>query len=620
MARWIAWIALGFAVLIAAAWLLVGRFDFGPLAARRASAALGRPVAIEALRVTPGRWIGVELRGARLDNIAGGSRPAMAELGAATAEVEAVSLLRGPVVIRGLAVDGLRVLLERAADGTGNWKFGPDRPDRPAPPGPTGRTGFPVPLDARLKDAEVVYRTSSGAALRTRLDEAALRTAGLDRPVRLTGSGAYNDVPVALEGDLAPIAVLRDAAVPYGTDLRFTSGDTVLRFQGTMTDPLNIDGARGVLSLDAPTPAVLLAVAGLDGAGEAAVRLSGTLEHAGPVWHWNDASGVLSGAAIASASLRLVEGGRGEPDSVAVDLAFDDLDLNELLGEGPRGARTDADLPLDIARAPDTLVAVRLSARRLAYADVRAEDVRLAASLTPGRVAVEDLSLIYLGARVRAEGRIEADARPGQGRVEAGVDVSGMDVQRLRRALGVGSVPLPLLGRVDGRFAADARGVTLNTAARAAHASAVLAMDGGSVGREVIEIASIDLRGLFRTARGMSAMSCLVAVMDLRAGVATVAPLRIRSEAGTVTGHGRFDLYRRTLDVVVGSESATTGALALDIPVRVSGPFDDPTVRPATWSAAGRAMLAAGDDVGRLLPSLRPFARRSPCLSRGGSR
>lgn len=615
LARWIAWIALGFAVLIAAAWLLVGRFDFGPLAARRASAALGRPVAIESLRVTPGRWIGVELRGARLDNIPGGSRPAMAELGAATAEVEAVSLLRGPLVIRGLSVDGVRVLLERAADGTGNWKFGPDRP---APPGPTGRTGFPVPLDARLRDGEVVYRTSSGAALRTRLDEMALGTEGLDRPVRLTGSGAYNDVPVALEGELAPIVVLRDAAVPYGTDLRFTSGDTALRFQGTMTDPLNIDGARGVLSLDAPTPAVLLAVAGLDGAFDAALRLSGTLEHTGPVWHWSDASGGLSGAAITSASLRLVEGGRGEPDSIAADVAFDDLDLNEVLGEGPRGARTDADVPLDIARAPDLLGAVRLSARRLSYADVRADDVRLAASLTPGRVALENLSLIYLGARVQAEGRIEASPRPGQGRVEAGVDVAGMDVQRLRRALGVGSVPL--LGRVDGRFAADAHGATLNAAARAAHASAVLTMDGGSVAREVIEIASIDLGGLFRSSRGMSAMSCLVAVADLRAGVATVAPLRIRSEHGTVTGHGRFDLYRRTLDAVFGSESGTTGALALDIPVRVSGSFDDPTVRPATWSAAGRAMLAAGDDVGRLLPGLRPFARRSPCLSRGGSR
>lgn len=336
------------------------------------------------------------------------------------------------------------------------------------------------------------------------------------------------------------------------------------------------------------------------------------------MWHWSEASGALGGAAVTSASLRLVEGARGEPDSVAADLAFDDLDLNDLLGDGPRGARTDADVSLDIARAPDTLVAARLSARRLAYADIRAEDVRLAASFTPGRVAVEDLSLAYLGARVRAEGRVEAERERGRGRIEAAVDVSGMDVQRLRRALGVG--PVPLLGRVDGRFAADARGATLNASARAAHASAVLAMTGGSIAREVIEIASLDLGGLFRSSRGMSAISCLVAVMDLRSGVATVAPLRIRSEAGTVAGHGRFDLYRRTLDVVIGSEAATTGTFALDIPVRVRGPFDDPTVRPARWSAAGRAMLAAGDDVGRLLPSLRPFAERSPCLSRGGSR
>ncbi len=189
-----------------------------------------------------------------------------------------------------------------------------------------------------------------------------------------------------------------------------------------------------------------------------------------------------------------------------------------------------------------------------------------------------------------------------------------MNVQELRRALGVGRA-VPLLGRMDGQFAVAAGGATLNAAARGARASAVVTMSGGSIAREVVAIASTDVRELFRTARGMSAISCLVGVLDIRAGAGTVSPLRIRSENGAIAGNGRFDLNRRWFDLTISSESATTSSFALDVPVRVSGPFADPTVRPARWSAAGRALLAAGDDVSRLLPDLQPFARRSPCLS-----
>ncbi len=402
MVRWIASIALGLAalliVLLVAAWLLVGRFDLGPFAARRASAALGRPVAIGSLHVTPGRWITVELRGARLDNLPGGSRPVMAEFTSATAEVEALSLLRGPTVIRRLAVDGLQVLLERTADRTASWKFGPDRP---APPGPASRAWFPTLLDAGLTRSEVDFRTSSGALLRTRLDDMTIRTADAEQPVRLAGSGAYNDVPITLEADLAPIATLRDASVPYGTDLRLASGDTTLHFQGTMTEPLDLDGARGALALIAPTPAAILAIAGVSSDLDPALRLSGTLEHPGPLWQLTDASGALDDSAITAATLRLIEGGHGKPDDIAADLAFDQLDLNEVLGGGRRGSRADADLSLAVDRAPDTLVAARLSARQLAYAGIRAADVRLAAAPTPGRITVEELSLTYLGARIR---------------------------------------------------------------------------------------------------------------------------------------------------------------------------------------------------------------------------
>jgi AsmA family protein len=46
----------------------------------------------------------------------------------------------------------------------------------------------------------------------------------------------------------------------------------------------------------------------------------------------------------------------------------------------------------------------------------------------------------------------------------------------------------------------------------------------------------------------MSPISCLVGVLDIRGGIGTLSPLRIRSADGTITGRGSFDIYRRQID------------------------------------------------------------------------
>ncbi len=225
--------------------------------------------------------------------------------------------------------------------------------------------------------------------------------------------------------------------------------------------------------------------------------------------------------------------------------------------------------------------------------------------------------MTYAGARAEASGAVEAAGRGG--RVSLNLSVNNADVQELRRLLGSG--PVPLLGRLEIQGAAQADGATLNAAVRAADVSAVIEMAGrGSIAREVIEMASTDVRLLFRRARGMTPVSCLLGVLTMRGGVGTVEPLRVRAAEGTVAGSGTFDLYRRRIDMTIGSEAKSTGAFALDVPVRISGSLADPSVRPAQWSAAGRARLAAGDATAALPPGLRQTAQRSPCSRPGQPR
>jgi len=595
-------------------YFLLDRLDLASMAANRASKAFGRLVSIGSLHVTPGRWVRFDLRHGRLENLPGFTRPTMAEVAGVTGEVDAISLLHGPLVVRGLVVDDLQLFLEHTAEGARNWRFGPTPPPSGAP---ASRDWFPTVVEARGTGA-ILLRRRSGKEEQVRFDKLSIQTEAADRPVRLTAGGAYNGVPLLLAADLAPITVLRQASVAYPIDLRFTSGRTVLTFQGATMFPFSIDDSHGSLTLTAPTPEVLYQILKIDSGIDPAIRLAGILDHSGPVWQLTEAKGALNAAVIEKGAFTLTEGD-GKADSVAIELAFDQLDLNTLLkSKGTSGS--ESDMPLTVGHTPDPEMDVKLSARDLIYASVHAADVEFAATDRPGKIAVEILSMGYLGAKIRATGEIkEVDRVPGPskgsggGTVSAEVEVANLDIQILRRLLGIGT--LPLQGRVQGQLSVTGTGATLNQVARGSRISAVAIMTGGSIAREIIELASTDARTLLRSASGTTPLSCAVGVFDVRAGIGTISPLRVEAEGGTITGKGRFDLHRGTVDVTISSESKTTSVFALDVPLRITGALSSPTISPAELSSAAQAELASGDDVTRLVPSLQPFARRSRCLS-----
>lgn len=615
-----AFIGIGLTLLVLlalpiGAWFLLPRLELGHMAAERASLRLGRQVTIEQLRIIPGERLRVELRGLSLANLEGGSRAGMVTLESLTASLDPWELLRGSIFLRQARIEGLSVLLERNAARQANWHFGPERPGGAGGDAPPARD-VPRFEDIAIARSEIIFRTSNGLILPTKLETASLTSAGSDEPVMLRVQGSYNAVPVTMEGPLGSIADFRNAANPFSLDLTATARDTVVTLLGSATDPLNFEGVQGQLELRAPNPRTLLALAGsaTDGVPELPVQISGTMDHQGDLWRLTSIRGELDGAPLTGDLLQFREGARGQPDALAVDLAFTRLDLNRILLAGGHGEGDDADMPLAVFTAPDPLLDLRLAAGELKYGAMQAREARLVASMVPGEIRVETLAMRAFGARISATGLLEADDQ--EVKISADVGLQEGELEALRRAFGIRE--LPLSGRIEGRLAVEGRGRTLNAASRRAHVSAVLVMSGGNIAREVVEMASTDVRTLFRRARGRTRLSCAIGVLDMRAGVGEIAPLRLRSANGTIHGIVSFDLTRQHLDLVIGTQSATTAATALDIPVRVSGSFSDPAVLPAQWSRSGRARLAAGDHVAPLPPALRDYARRSPCYFAGG--
>ncbi len=601
--RWTVYIAVGlFALVIAGTagvLLLLARFDLGGLAASRASAALGRSVTIAGLHITPGRWLTIKMAGLQVANLPGGTRPQMVTLHGLAAEVDMLSLLRGPAVVRHVEIDGLSILLERVGGETRNWRFG----DTPPKADNEDRTGLPLLLDVHVKGTDVTVRTTSGQLLQSRIDEGTLAAASANSPVSLALKGAYRDTPVTLDAVLQPLVVLRDAATPYRTDIHIASSDTTLRFQGTMTKPLALDGAAGKLTLHAPTLAPILAMAGAPkGAFNAALDLAGSLTRSDAVWTLTDATGSVDDCTLSPSMLRFVDGGHGHPDDVTLDFAFERFNLDRLLSV--RGRSIGSDAPMRVEADPDPRLQLHLTARQFSYVGNNASDVTVKAAVTPGRITLDEIAAVAFGAKLKASGHAEAGDKGN--RLFAEAEVSGVDVQQLRRL--TGGSPVPIAGRLDAEASAEGAGDTLDAAVRAAQVAAVVWMTAGSISRDVVEKASLDVRRLFRKPEGMVPVSCLLGVVEIHNGLGALSPVRIRTADGTIAGQGTFDLRRNRIDVTIGSQSATTSAFALDVPVQISGDINNPGVRPST-----RSVALANADVNRLPSLLRPVVQRSPC-------
>lgn len=569
------------------------------IVADQASKATGRKVQIGALTVSPGRWIGVDLRDASIANADGGTRPEMATLARLSGEVGLWPLLHGTIIARSVHVEKADILLEKVGEQP-NWRNGPKHPAK----SDGGRADFPTILGAVL-DGILTYRTTGGRDFVTRLDGVTLEAAAADRPARVTGPGSYQGAPIVFDLKLGSYDQLHDTATPFPTDITLTSDATVLHFVGAMTRPIEVDGADGHLSLIAPTPGPLEKIAGIDPAPAPQLRLEGAFQHESGLWKMQQAKGALGDAALENGTLKLQEGNTTPPktpDKIDLALRFAEIDADRLIAAF-KGGSDDGGGFVPEAN-PNPQITATVEAAELTYEKARFTKPKLSVSIEPKLVRLDEVSFGALGGAVRLDGEIKADGKNGA--VSATVSGTGLEVAALRQLLGAGR--LPIAGRVDVHARAEGVGPTAAVALKGGRASLVATMQAGSVSERLVELASTDVSGLLRSSRTMVPLDCLLAVAEMRGGVATVGPVRLRSAAGTIVARGQVNLLRETLDVVVASEPKTTGALALDVPVRVNGSFDDPSIEPAA-AAAGRAALAGGTAAA----PLRAHAQRSSC-------
>ena len=143
-------------------------------------------------------------------------------------------------------------------------------------------------------------------------------------------------------------------------------------------------------------------------------------------------------------------------------------------------------------------------------------------------------------------------------------------------------------------------------------------MTEGRIARRLLEMASADLRSVFRRDERLARISCLLGVVALEDGKATIQRLRLETPVTTLVAGGHVDVAARRLDITVKSIASSTGFFALDIPIRVTGRSRTPA--STRWSANPRAGSTADRVATSRTPSRRGSRNSSPAIAARGSR
>ncbi len=598
---------IGLAVLLLAligGFVALSRIDLAKTASDYLSDRLGRKLTIASAKLTLGNPVRVEIGGVTLANMQGGSQPNMITFSRLTADVSPFSLIFGPQVIQHLTLDGAEVLLERGSGDAPNWKLSPPTPQIIGKP--EARLVLPSLLDAHFHNVEIDVRTSSGSLLRIRLNDFAVTAAAVDRPVSLVGDGSYNAVAVHVDAKLPPFSRLHTHTPTFPVSIRLASGTTSLALDGNARDPLNFDGIDGRMVLNAPKPQELLALAGVTGKIDVPLTLAGSFKHDGDHWRVADGVGTLDSFPV-KADLELLEGERHKQDAVTVDADIRKLDLDKLVP--PADPKQSADrTSLLVDPAPGALLDIHIAAGHVAYRTIEADKFDLKAKLLPGQVSVEQLMLEVAGGS--AHSKVTIANRAAKAAIDFDGSLTGVDAARLSKLMGWGKMPIggPITSHVTGTMT----GATMAEARESNRIFGVVAMSDGTIDRQLVSLASTNIISLFGGKSGSGRLNCLLVILNLQNGQGTIAPLRIKTSDGTITGGGFYDARRDYLDMTIGTQSSTTSFFSLDVPVRISGPVTDFNVSPAF--GASRRLAAAGK-LDELPPDMRAFAGANACAA-----
>ena len=438
--------------------------------------------------------------------------------------------------------------------------------------------------------------------------------------LQVDGKGTYRKAPLLIQmrsSGLLPLAASDTAAISVPLWLDVNADRTHIRVDGTATDLLHFGGMDATFVATGPSLAAVGDALGVTLPTTGKFATHGRLRKHGDVWD----AGV---AALDIGSSRL-NGDFRFDNGPAIPMLTGKLggsrlalaDLGPAFGAAPPEAPASASNAKPGKVIPDR--ELDIPSLKMMNADVRVALATLdlgTQKLEPfkpieGRITLQDgvLDLKDLLARTSAgevRGAIGLDSRPANPKWNADLRWSGIQLERFVTARDIAvrkddkTGDKPDVGYISGALGGNAQltGEGKSTARLLASLDGTARMwvRDGTVSHILVEAAGIDIAqalGVFVKGDDKLPMQCALAQFDLVNGKVMPEVFVVDTKDTTMLIDGDLSLATETLDLRMTPHPHDFSPLALRTPVKVTGTFDAPHIRPEVKPLVKRGAAAA---------------------------
>lgn len=614
-------------VALLAVWLLFDPNDYKDRIAAAVQDSTGRSLSLPGeLKLAVFPWIAIETGEASLGNPPGFGDEPFLTLQRAKMSVKLMPLLSRRLEIGRIEIDGLDLRLRQDASGKGNWEeWGAEAPaaEEPAGPAPTldlagvtiarSRVAFedmvaeglhvdigrvapkvavPVELKMNLVSAPGAKPLPLAAKFRLTLDLEQQRYQMED--LSLNGEVQPEGAPAALSWRFATPAADLDLAAQTLADTTFEAEVGEARLQGRIAGQKLVDAPalQGQFSLAQLAPRGLMQQFGITPPvtrdASALARLS-----AGGEFAWQGGVARLSGLSIGLDDSKLTGRLAYDTSNSGIDFRLDldriDLDRYQPPPTDPDVKTEPIELPVDFlkplrAKGSFEVGDIKIGGARLTRLSAGIDIADAVARFAPLKAQ------LYGG---QYDGGIVLDMRPAVPRLTMDEHMRGIDIAKLMKEY-ADSERLSGKGNLDVKLAASGR--SGDALLKTLTGSVALNLADGAVEGMDVWYAIAQAQSLIQqrqlanvTNSKRTAFDTFRATADVVDGVATTRDLAIASQLLSITGAGSTNLVAQTVDYTVtttilrappGADDGTAQLARAAIPVKITGPLAEPSIRP----------------------------------------
>ena len=403
--------------------------------------------------------------------------------------------------------------------------------------------------------------------------------------------GTYAGQPIQGRLEGGAILGLRDTTTPWPIDLSLVNGRTQARLHGTIADPMALAGARLQLTFAGASLDQLRPLIGIALPVTPPYRLAGALDFVEHKIRLSDIVGQV-GTSDLEGSLA-IDPGTERPVLVA-NLASRSVNLADL--GGFVGAKPGPETPKEAA-APGLLPNTAINVPQFHYADVHLryrgeriqgrsmplDDLVVALDTVNGQVSVHPVSFGVGQGRISVKAQLDPMGR--EVRANAEVDFQSLDMSRLMGAThtfgGAGALSgsARLLGTGDSLAAIAANG----------DGELLLGMAGGNLSALLVDLSGLEFGNAVLSALGLPTradIECLIADFALQRGVLRTRALIVDTSQAIVGATGSIDMRNNAIDLQLRTAPKHFSIGSLPGPLNISGTLKHPRILPSAQTVA----------------------------------